>query len=134
MKDYGSCSQMMSLCKSPIPDGNMRNQSLITTHTDPSKFLLVRSVWNRLKIREIYIMGQYQTLILYISAGNYNSLGNFWQGPLLKDTLFENGTKSHNFLQVFISLIVARNGNNRIQFISKIAYLETSAAKLDNDT
>ena len=48
-----------------------RDQSLIASHTNPSKFVLVPSVWNRLKLREIY-MGQFQTLILYISAGNYN--------------------------------------------------------------
>ena len=40
-------------------------------HTNPSKFVLVPSLWNQLKIREIY-MGQYQTFILYISAGNYS--------------------------------------------------------------
>ena len=34
----------------------------------PSKLVLVPSVWNQLKIREIY-MGQYQTFILYILAG-----------------------------------------------------------------
>ena len=54
-----------------IPDGDIRDQSLIASHTNPSKFVLVPSVWNQLKIREIY-MGQYQTFILYISAGNYN--------------------------------------------------------------
>ena len=32
------------------------------------KFVLVPSVLNQLKIREIY-MGQYQTFILYMSAG-----------------------------------------------------------------
>ena len=47
------------------------DQSLIASHTNPSKFVLVPSVWSQLKIREIY-MGQYQIFILYISAGNYN--------------------------------------------------------------
>ena len=27
--------------------------------------------------------------------------GNFWQGPLFKDALFENGAKSHNFTNLF---------------------------------
>ena len=54
-----------------ILNGDIRDQSLIVSHTNPSKFVLVPSVWNQLKIREIY-MGQYQTFILYISAGNYN--------------------------------------------------------------
>ena len=49
----------------------IRDQSLIVSHTNPSKFVLVPSVWNQFKIREIY-MGQYQTFILYILAGNYN--------------------------------------------------------------
>ena len=50
---------------------NYKDQSLIASHTNPLKFVLVPSVWNQLKIREMY-MGQYQTFILYISAGNYN--------------------------------------------------------------
>ena len=37
----------------------------------PYKPFKIPSVWNQLKIREIY-MGQYQTFILYISAENYN--------------------------------------------------------------
>ena len=37
----------------------------------PLKFVAVPSVWNRLKVREAY-MEQYQTFILYNSAGNYN--------------------------------------------------------------
>ena len=27
--------------------------------------------------------------------------GNFWQGPFSKDALLENGTKSHNFTNLF---------------------------------
>ena len=46
-------------------------------------------------------MGQYQTFILYISAGNYNEEVIFGQGPFFKDALFENGTKSHNFTNLF---------------------------------
>ena len=49
---------------------DIRDQSLIAS-TNRSKFALVPSVWNQLKIRETY-MGQYQTFILYILAGNYN--------------------------------------------------------------
>ena len=52
-------------------DGDVRDQSLIASHANPSKFVLVLSVWNQLKIREIYL-GQYQTFIPYILAGNYN--------------------------------------------------------------
>ena len=55
----------------------------------------------QLKIIEIYL-GQYQTFILCIWAGNYNKFrGNFWQGPFAKDALLENGTKSHNFTNLF---------------------------------
>ena len=56
--------------------------------------------WNRFKIREIYT-GQYQTSILYISAGDYNLGIIFWQGPFFKDALFENGAKSHSFTNLF---------------------------------
>ena len=54
-----------------VDNGDIRDQSLIASHTNLLKFVLVPSVWNQLKIREIY-MGQYQTFILYILAGNYN--------------------------------------------------------------
>jgi len=27
--------------------------------------------------------------------------GNFWQGPFLKDAVFENGAKPHNFSNLF---------------------------------
>ena len=40
-------------------DQDARDQSLIASHANPSKFVPVLSVWNQLKIREIY-MGQYQ--------------------------------------------------------------------------
>ena len=73
---------------------------MIASHTKPSKFVPVPSVWNRLKIREIY-MGQYQTFTLNISAGNYKLRDNFWQGPLFKDALFENGAESQNFTNLF---------------------------------
>ena len=60
-----------------------KGQSLIASHTSPSKFVPVPSVWNRLKIREI-CMGQYQTFILYISAGNYNYKVIFGKDPFLR--------------------------------------------------
>ena len=37
------------------PDRDIREQSLIASHTNPSKFVLVPSVWNQLKIRQIYM-------------------------------------------------------------------------------
>ena len=46
-------------------------------------------------------MGQYQTFFLYISAGNYNWERHVLQGPFFKDTLFENGAKSHNFTNLY---------------------------------
>ena len=52
--------------------------------------------WNQLKIREIY-MGQYQTLHPLYFGWELQLRVNFWQGPFPKVTLFENGTKSHNF-------------------------------------
>ena len=70
---------------------------------DSIPFVPVPSVWNRLKIREIY-MGQYQTFILNISAGNYNWQGQGQgqgQGPLFKGALFENGAESQNFTNLF---------------------------------
>ena len=71
-----------------IPDGDIRDQSLIASHTNPSKFVPVPSVWNQLKIREIY-MGQYQTFILYISAGNYNQEVIFGKDPFLRMLYFK---------------------------------------------
>ena len=56
---------------------------MIASHTNPSKFVLVPSVWNQLKIREI-CMGQYQTFILYISSGKYNWEAIFGKGPFLR--------------------------------------------------
>ena len=67
----------------------------MASHTNPSKFVLVPSVWNQLKIREIY-MGQYQTFGCEIQIK-----GNFWQGPFSKEVLLENGAKSHNFTNLF---------------------------------
>ena len=34
--------------------------------------------------------------------------GNFWQGPFSKDTLLENGTKSHNFTNLFFCDVTLR--------------------------
>ena len=45
-------------------------------------------------------MGQYQTFILYIYI-ILQLRDNFWEGPLFKDVLFENGAKSHNFTNLF---------------------------------
>ena len=71
LKDPKWCPHTKNKLWIAILDGDIRDQSLIASHTNPSKVVLVPSVWNQLKIREIY-MGQYQTFILYISAGNYN--------------------------------------------------------------
>ena len=47
---------------------------------------------------------------LYGAVSNFHPLyfswelqlrDNFWQGPFYKDALFENGTKSHNFTNLF---------------------------------
>ena len=47
---------------------------------------------------------------LYGAVSNFHPLyfgwelqlrGNFWQGPFSKDALLENGTKSHNFTNLF---------------------------------
>ena len=34
--------------------------------------------------------------------------GNFWQGPFSKDALLENGTKSHNFTNLFFCDVTLR--------------------------
>ena len=48
-------------------------------------------------------MGQYQTFILYISAGNY-----YYEVIFGKDPLLENGTKSHNFTNLFFCDVTLR--------------------------
>ena len=50
------------------PNGDIRDQSSIASHTNPSKFVLLPSVWNRLKIRDLY--GAVSNF--HPSAGNYN--------------------------------------------------------------
>ena len=56
-----------------ILDGDLRDQSLIASHTNPSKLVLVPSVWNQLKIRQIYL-GQLIKLSSFI----------FWLGITIK--------------------------------------------------
>ena len=46
-------------------------------------------------------MGQSQTFIPYISAGNYNEKVIFGKDPFLRMLFFENGAKSHNFTNLF---------------------------------
>ena len=59
------------------------------------------SVWNQLK-KKIY-MGQYKNFHPLYFGWELILRSNFWQGPFPKDALFElkNGTKSHNFTNLF---------------------------------
>ena len=59
----------------------------------PFKFVLVPSVWNQLKNERD----------LYGAVSNFHPLYFGWeiQGPFSKDALLENGTKSHNFTNLF---------------------------------
>ena len=54
---------------------------------------------------------------LYGAVSNFHPLyfgwelqlrGNFWQGPFSKDALFENGSKSHNFTNLFFCDVTLR--------------------------
>ena len=54
-------------------------------------------------------------LDLYGAVLNFDSLyfgwelqlrGNVWQGPFSRDALFENGTKSHRFTNVFFGTLL----------------------------
>ena len=48
-------------------------------------------------------MWQYQISIFHLLYFDWELQlrGNFWQGPFFKDALFENGTKSHNFTNLY---------------------------------
>ena len=53
-------------------------------HTNPSKFVPVPSVWNRLKIREI-LYGAVSNFHLLYSGWELQLRGKFWQGPFFDD-------------------------------------------------
>ena len=53
-------------------------------------------------------MGQYQTFILYISAGNYNQEVIFGKDPFLRTLYLKIGAKSHNFTNLFFCDVTLR--------------------------
>ena len=59
------------------------------------------SVWNQLKIREIY-MGQYQTFILYITAGNRP-----FYSSLLGDLAFDDSEAKGDLALIQTSLLLS---------------------------
>ena len=46
-------------------------------------------------------MGAVSNFLLLYFGWELQLRGNFWQGPFSKDALFENGTKSYNFANLF---------------------------------
>ena len=73
---------------------------------------LERFIWGSIKLHPLYFGWELQLR------------GNFWQGPFSKDALFENGTKSHNFTNLFFSVLYTCTMTSRAQRVLVVVVID----------